>query len=60
MDTFAARNLDYAMFPLDGIFNMKLKEGAECARIIQAKHNIPVHIKPGTLFDRKKARCASA
>ena len=55
MDTFAARNLDYAMFPLDGIFNMKLKEGAECARIIGAKHNIPIHIKPGALFDRKKA-----
>ena len=31
------------------------KEAAECARLIGAKHNIIVHLKPGALFDRKKA-----
>jgi len=55
MNTFNARNLDYALFPLDGIFNMGLKEGAECASIVGARHNIPVHIKPGALFDRQRA-----
>ena len=55
MKSFAARNLDYALFPLDGLFNMGLKEGAECARIVGAKHNIPVHLKPGALFDRQRA-----
>lgn len=55
MESFAARALDYAMLPLDGLFNMSLKEGAECARLIGAKHNIPIHLKPGALFDRKKA-----
>lgn len=55
MKSFLARGLDYALFPLDGIFNMHLKEGAEAARLVGAKHNIPIHIKPGALFDRKRA-----
>jgi L-ascorbate metabolism protein UlaG (beta-lactamase superfamily) len=55
MKLFAERELDYALFPLDGVFNMGLKEGAECAKLIGAKHNIPIHLKPGALFDRKKA-----
>jgi L-ascorbate metabolism protein UlaG (beta-lactamase superfamily) len=55
MKSFAERRLDYALFPLDGVFNMGLKEGSECAKLIGAKHNIPVHLKPGALFDRNKA-----
>lgn len=37
------RNLDYAMFPIDGIYNMDAVEAAECAEIIGAKVNIPMH-----------------
>ena len=55
METFAARKFDYALFPCDGIYNMDLKEAAECARLVSARHNIPVHMKPGALFDRKRA-----
>jgi L-ascorbate metabolism protein UlaG (beta-lactamase superfamily) len=55
MGSFAARGLDYALFPLDGVYNMGLKEGAECAALVGAKHNIPIHLKPGSLFDRKRA-----
>jgi len=55
METFAARALDYALFPCDGVFNMKLKEAADCARLAAAKHNIPIHLKPGALFDAKRA-----
>jgi len=55
METFANLNLDYAILPGDGKFNMGLKEAAECARIIGAKHNIIVHLKPGKLFDLEKA-----
>jgi L-ascorbate metabolism protein UlaG (beta-lactamase superfamily) len=55
MKSFAKRKLDYALFPLDGVYNMDLDEGAECTRIVGAKHNIPIHLKPGALFDRKKA-----
>jgi L-ascorbate metabolism protein UlaG (beta-lactamase superfamily) len=47
--------IDYAIFCGDGKFNMGLKEAAECARIIGAKHNIIVHLSPGALFDRAKA-----
>jgi L-ascorbate metabolism protein UlaG (beta-lactamase superfamily) len=55
MGEFAALNLDYAIFCGDGKFNMGLKEAAECARLVGAKHNIIVHLKPGALFDRAKA-----
>jgi L-ascorbate metabolism protein UlaG (beta-lactamase superfamily) len=55
MDTFAEMNLDYAIFPGAGLVTMGLKEAAECARLIGAKRNIIVHLKPGALFDRKKA-----
>ena len=55
MDTFAKMELDYAIFPGTGLVTMGIKEAAECARLIGAKHNIIVHLKPGVLFDRKKA-----
>jgi len=55
METFAELELDYAILPGDGMFNMGLKEAAECAKLIGAKHNIIIHLKPGALFDRKKA-----
>ena len=54
MESFAAMNFDYALFPGDGLFNMGLAETAECARIIGAKHNIIIHLKPGESV-RKKA-----
>ncbi|AIZ56575.1 metal-dependent hydrolase [Candidatus Methanoplasma termitum] len=55
MGTFAALKLDYAILCGDGKFNMGLKEAAECAELIGAKHNIIVHVKPGELFDHEKA-----
>jgi L-ascorbate metabolism protein UlaG (beta-lactamase superfamily) len=55
MEDFAALELDYALFCGDGVFNMNPKEAAECARLVGAKHNILIHLKPGALFDRKKA-----
>ena len=55
MGTFAALELDYAVFPGTGILSMGLKEAAECAELIGAKHNIIIHLKPGALFDREKA-----
>ena len=55
METFAQMEFDYALLPCDGVFNMDVKEAAECAEIIGAKQNIPIHMKPGALFDRKIA-----
>ena len=55
MADFASRKLDYAFLCCDGIYNMGLEEAAECAELIGAKHNVPVHMKPGELFDRTLA-----
>ena len=55
MSDFAIRKLDYAFLCSDGIYNMGLEEASECAKLIKAKHNVPVHIKPGELFDRTLA-----
>jgi L-ascorbate metabolism protein UlaG (beta-lactamase superfamily) len=55
METFAEMKLDYSILCGDGIFNMGLKEAAECARLIGAKHDIIIHLKPGALFSREKA-----
>jgi len=55
MAEFAAKELDYAFLCCDGHYNMGLKEAAECAELIGARHNVPVHIKPGELFDRALA-----
>ena len=53
MDSFAALELDYALFPGDGLFNMGPEEAAECARIIGAKHNSLIHLKPGESIRKK-------
>ena len=55
MESFASKNIDYSFLCCDGIYNMGLAEASECAKIIGAKHNVPVHIKPGELFDRALA-----
>ena len=56
MQSFAAMKLDYALFPCDGIYNMGFDEAAECAGLINARHNIPIHMKPGELYDENRAR----
>ena len=47
MTKLADRNLDYALFPTDGIYNMSSEEATECANIIKAKHSIPIHVTLG-------------
>lgn len=61
METFADLHLDYAIFPGDGFYNMGLVEAAECATLINARHNIIIHIgRDGAPFDRSKAESWSA
>ena len=48
-------NIDYALLPTDGFYNMGTEEAEKCAEIIGAKHAIPIHTKPGELFDIKVA-----
>jgi L-ascorbate metabolism protein UlaG (beta-lactamase superfamily) len=55
MNDMSFMHVDYALLPIDGIYNMDAKEAARCAEIINAKHTIPVHMKPGELFDFKCA-----
>lgn len=52
MATFAERNLDYAFFCCDGIYNMGMTEAIECAKLVGAKNSIPYHMAPGKNFDR--------
>ena len=44
MVELADQSIDYAFFCCDGVYNMDLEEAAECAKLVQAKHNIPYHI----------------
>ena len=55
MKELAERNIDYAFFCCDGIYNMDTDEAAQCAATVGAKHNIPYHMAPGKLFDRTRA-----
>lgn len=48
-------HLDYALLPIDGIFNMGPEEASQCAAVIAARYTIPIHMKPGELFDRVMA-----
>ena len=58
----AALGLDYAVFCADGFYNMDVDEASECARLVDAEHNIPIHIvpmddpdDPAQLFDVQRA-----
>ncbi len=54
-DKMPSYHLDYAALPIDGIYNMNPEEATACAELIGAKHTIPIHMKPGQLFDRRIA-----
>lgn len=58
MASLAEKELDYAFYCCDGIYNMDLEEAAQCAELVGAKHNIPYHMiaaDSGSLFDRSRA-----
>ncbi len=48
--------LDYALLPVDGVYNMDVVEASVCAAKIGAKRTVPIHTKPGELFDETVAR----
>lgn len=48
-------HLDYALLPIDGVYNMGPEEASRCAALIGARHSIPIHCKPEALFDREQA-----
>jgi len=55
MKEYSALNLDYALLPIDGVYNMDPEEATKCADLIAPKHAIPIHMIPGELFDQAKA-----
>lgn len=55
MAELAGRNLHYALFVCDGIYNMDMDEAIACAKLVGAQHSIPYHMAPGKLFDPERA-----
>ena len=57
MSELADRNLDYAFFCCDGVYNMDVDEAIECAKTVNAKHSIPYHMIPANAggFDAEVA-----
>lgn len=58
----AALAIDYATFPGDGFYNMDVAEASECAKLVDARHSIPLHLVPvnnpddaSQLFSRERA-----
>ena len=47
--------LDYALLPIDGVYNMDAAEAVRCAVKMDARYVIPIHVKPGALYDRAMA-----
>ena len=55
MKELADRDLHYAFFCCDGVYNMDLDEAIACAKTVNARRSIPYHMAPGELFDRQRA-----
>lgn len=55
MQGMAALRLDWAFLPIDGIYNMDHTEAEKCAALIAAEKTVPIHMKPGALFDEAMA-----
>ena len=57
MPALAEKEIDYAFYCCDGVYNMDLDEAARCAEMVKAKHNIPYHMaaQDGVYFDRDRA-----
>ena len=55
MAELAERNIDYAFYVCDGIYNMDMEEAIACAKLVNARHSIPYHMAPGKLFDPERA-----
>ena len=43
MAALKVSNIDYAFFPIDGKYNMDAAQAMECAALVGAKHNTPMH-----------------
>ncbi len=60
MAELAERDIHYAFFVCDGRFNMDMEEASACAKLVNARHSIPYHMVPGSLFDGERAELFDA
>jgi L-ascorbate metabolism protein UlaG (beta-lactamase superfamily) len=55
-DMTRMKDIDYALLPIDGIYNMGPEEATACAELIGARYAIPIHTDPSGYLDEKIAR----
>ena len=55
-DNLPSFNLDYAILPCDGIYNMDILEAMQVAKVIKARKVIPMSLLPGNLYSETVAR----
>lgn len=55
MRDLAALHLDWAFLPTDGIYNMDVSEASVCAKLIGAKHSVPIHTDTNYQFNPRLA-----
>lgn len=57
MPKLANKQIDYAFFCCDGVFNMGLEEAAEAAKLVKARYSIPYHVTASNdkFFDQELA-----
>lgn len=60
MEELAGRDIHYAFFCCDGIYNMDMEEAVTCAKLVNARNSIPYHMKPGSLYDKRLAETFDA
>lgn len=53
MADLAGENLDYALLPMDDVYNMGPEEAEECADMIKAARYIPIHTGPDGVFSEE-------
>jgi L-ascorbate metabolism protein UlaG (beta-lactamase superfamily) len=60
MNDLRKEKIDYAMLPIDGVYNMGPEEATRAAIAINPKHFIPIHMKLGMTWDYHQAMKVTA
>lgn len=60
MKEMSEMKIDYLFLPIDGIYNMGPEEATRCAEMIKPKHFVPIHMKPGALWDARQCMKVTA
>ena len=60
MDELKKEKIDYALLPIDGHYTMTPEDATKAAIAVSPKHMIPMHMKPGMLWDYHQAMKVTA